>query len=320
MKKSVIVKGLGLLVGITLMASALGTSPGWAKELQIAVLLPTMDQPFMVQQKYGYEITAKQLGIKLTFYDAGSFNLNRQIQQIEDATAKKFDAIIITAADRQGTVPAIDDAVRAGVPVINVSAQSASQSIVARVRSDDIEIGRQAGEFLAKKLNYKGNIIMLAGKAGVGVIMDRAEGVKEVTKKYQGMKVLAERYTDMTRALGMNTMEDLLQAYGKNIHGVYAVGEHLGMGAAKALEAANRRDVAVCAVDFSEDLERAIRDGWIQASIVQQTIVLARTGLRIAKDVAEGKQVPKVSFVPTMTITKENLDTIDRSGFQIPAK
>ena len=320
MKKSIVAKGLGLLAGITLMVSFLGMSPVWAKELHFAVCLPSMDQPFLIQQKYGYETMAKQLGIKLTFYDAGGFNLNRQIQQIEDATAKKVDAIIITAADRQGTATAIDDAVKAGVPVINVSAQSASQSIIARVRSDDLEIGRQAGEFLAQKLNYKGNIVMLAGKAGVGVIMDRVEGVKEVIKKYPGVKILAERYTDMTRALGMSTMEDLLQAHGQDIHGVYSGGEHVGMGAAKVLEAANRRGVAVTSVDFSKDLEQAIRDGWISASIVQQTIILAGTGVRIAKDVAEGKKVPPVTFIPTITISKENLDTIDRSGFQIPTK
>jgi ABC-type sugar transport system substrate-binding protein len=307
--------GVSLLLPLVLMSSA------WAKELHFAVCLPTLDQPHFIAQKWGYEDEAKRQGVKLTIYDAGGYaNLNRQIQQIEDATAAKVDAIILVSVSQTGTIPVVEDAVKAGIPVINVNVMCESPKIIARVRSDDSEIGSMAGEFLAKKLNYQGNIVMLPGKAGTSVVMIRAEGLKKAIGKYPNIKILAEQYSEMTRAEGMRIMEDLFQTHGKAINGVYAVGEHLGMGAAQTLDAAKRRDVVICAVDFSKDLEQALKDGRIAATVTQQTIMMGRLGVRLSKDVAEGKKVPPMTFCPIKLITSEDLDKIDRSGFQIPSK
>jgi ribose transport system substrate-binding protein len=321
MKVSRLKSGLGVLMGLMVIGSLFLASPILAKELHFAVCLPTLDQPHFVAQKYGYEDEAKKLGVKVTIYDAGGYaNLARQIQQIEDATAAKVDAIILVAVSQTGPIPAVEDAVKAGIPVINVNVMCDSTKIIARVRSDDTEIGRMAGEFLAKKLNYKGNIVMLPGRAGASVVMMRAQGFKEALKKFPNMKLLAEQYSDMTRAVGMNIMEDMLQAHGQAINGVYCVGEHLGMGAVQTLDAAKRRDVIVCAVDFSKDLEKALRDGKIAATITQQTILMGRTGVRIAKDVVQEKKVPPMTFAPIKLITAADLDTMDRSGFEIPSK
>ena len=309
------------IFAIFFILPVLWISSAWAKELHFAVCLPTLDQPHFVAQRWGYEDEAKKLGVNLTIYDAGGYaNLTRQIQQIEDATAAKVDAIILVSVSQTGTIPAVEDAIKAGIPVINVNVMCDSPKIIARVRSDDNEIGMTAGEFLAKRLNYKGNIVMLAGKAGTSVAMLRAEGVKKAIGKYADMKILAEQYSEMTRAEGMRIMEDMFQTYGKTIHGVYAIGEHLGMGAAQALDAARRRDVVICAIDFSKDLEQALRDGRIAATVTQQTITMGRLGVRLAKDVAEGKKVPPITFSPIKLITSEDLDKIDRSGFQIPSK
>ena len=321
MEKSFVARGLGLWVGVFLMVPMLVMSPAVAKELHFAVCLPTLDQPHFVAQRWGYEDEAKKQGVKLTIYDAGGYaNLNRQIQQIEDATAAKVDALILVSVSQTGTIPAVEDAVKAGIPVINVNVMCDSPKIIARVRSDDNEIGMTAGEFLAKKLNYKGNIVMLAGKAGASVAMLRAEGVKKAIAKYSNMKILSEQYSEMTRAEGMRIMEDMFQAHGKAINGVYAIGEHLGMGAAQSLDAAKRRDVIICAVDFSKDLEQALRDGRIAATVTQQTIMMGRLGVRLAKDAAEGKKVPPMTFAPIKLITSGDLDKLDRSGFQIPSK
>jgi ABC-type sugar transport system substrate-binding protein len=321
MEKSFVRKGFRVFLAISFILPVLWVSSAWAKELHFAVCLPTLDQPHFVAQRWGYEDEAKKLGVKLTIYDAGGYaNLNRQIQQIEDATAAKVDAIILVSVSQTGTIPAVEDAIKAGIPVINVNVMCDSPKIIARVRSDDNEIGMTAGEFLAKELNYKGNIVMLAGKAGASVVMMRAEGVKKTIVKYPGMKILAEQYSEMTRAEGMRIMEDMLQTHGRTINGVYAVGEHLGVGSAQALDAAKRRDVVICAVDFSKDLEQALRDGRIAATVTQQTIMMGRLGITLAKDVAEGKKVPPMTFSPIKLITSKDLDKIDRSGFQIPSK
>ena len=308
-----------LLLGIPLLVCAILTSSVLAKELRFAVCLPTLDQPHFVAMRYGFEDEAKKLGIKATVYDAGGYaNVARQIQQIEDARAAKVDVLVVVACSADGIVPVVDEAIKDGIPVINVNQMVNTEKVSARVRSDDVEIGRMAGRHLAEKLNGEGGVVMLPGRAGTSAIIMRAQGVKEVLGKYPKIKILAEQYTEMTRAIGMNLMEDFLQAHGNAIKGAYCVGEHLGMGAAQALAAAKRKDVVVAAVDFSKDLEAALRDGRISATVVQQPINMGRFGIRLGKDAVEGKSVPKITYAPISLITGKEVDTVDRSGFQIP--
>jgi ABC-type sugar transport system substrate-binding protein len=310
---------LGLVVGFAVMVSFFVAPPLMAKQLHFAVLLPTMDQPHFILQRYGYEEEAKKFGIKLTIYDAGGYaNLTKQISQIEDATASKVDAIILVSVDMTGTIPAVEDAIRVGIPVINVNVMCNSPKIIARVRSDDIEIGRMRGEFVAEKLNFKGNVVSINGPAGASVVSLRRQGFREVIAKYPNVKIIDEKFVAATRVAAMNTMEDFLQTYGMKINAAETQGEMGTMGIAKVLEAANRRDVIVAGADWSKDLEKAIRDGWVAGTVLQQTIMMGRLGIRTAKDVVDGKKVPPITYSPIFLITKENIDTIDRSGFELP--
>ncbi len=60
------------------------------------------------------------------------------------------------------------------------------------------------------------------------------------------------------------------------------------MGSARALETVKRRDVVVGAMDFSKDLEQAIRDWLIAGTVTQQTITMGRVGVQIARNVVGG--------------------------------
>lgn len=313
---------MGSLVCLLLMASfLLAALHVEAKELQFAVLLPSLDIPHFIAQKYGYEDEARKLGVKLRIYDAGGYiNLNRQIQQIEDATVAKMDAIILVSINPTGTIAAVEDAVRAGIPVINVNVMCDSPKIIARVRSDDREIGRLGAEYFIKKLQGKGNMIVISGAPGSSVALMRVDAFKDAIKNYPGMKILSEQWVQPTRAEGMRVTEDMLQSYGNSIHGIFCTGEPYLMGAGLTLEAAKKRNITVIGVDFNPDVDRAIREGKIAGTITQQTIMMGRMGVRLAKDVVEGKKVPPVTYTPVFLITAENLDSIDRSGFIIPTK
>ena len=313
-------KWLGFFVGLAVMLCFLLSSPIMAKELHFAVCLPTIDQPHFICQRYGFEDEARKLGVKVTVYNAGGYAyLQKQIQHVEDAIARKVDVIIVNAIEAKGTVPVVEEAVRAGIPVVNVNCMTDSPKVIARVRSSDEEIGRLWAEALAKQLNYKGNIVLLPGGPGVPVTMARANAGKETLKKYPGITILAELYAEEVPVKGMNLMEDLLQTYGEKLNGSYSAGHGMGTGSVMTLQAAKRPDVVVVSVDFSQEMEQLIRDGSLYGTVIQQTTLMGRMGIRVAKAVAEGKKFEADTYTPVKLITRENLDTIDRSGFECPA-
>ena len=68
---------------------------------------------------------------------------------------------------------------------------------------------------------------MLYGAAGVTSLLARGEGFKEALKKqYPEMKILAERFCEVSRAEGLKQMEDFLQAFPGQINGVYTGGSY----------------------------------------------------------------------------------------------
>ena len=122
-----------------------------------------------------------------------------------------------------------------GVPVINVNVMTAGKEVVTRIRSDDEEIGRMQAEQMSKRLNGKGNVLILAGPAGTSWAVGRSKGFEEFMKaKFPNIKILEKRWLDSDPAAGMKEMEDALQAY-PNIDGVMTGSDMLGLGVGQAI-------------------------------------------------------------------------------------
>ena len=103
----------------------------------------------------------------VTLLEAGGYQyLDRQIAQVEDLIASRVDAIILVAVNGPGTVSVVDDAVAAGIPVINCNVMTDNDKVVTRIRSDDDVIGRMHGEFMGERLGGRGNVVMLRGAPG----------------------------------------------------------------------------------------------------------------------------------------------------------
>src|SRR3569833_3249731 len=138
-----------------------------AKSYRIGVLEPNMSIPHFVAQAYGFADEAEKLGAKVIMYDAGEHkNVAKQVSQMEDLIANKVDAICIVPGTNVTAMAQIDQAIAQGIPVINVNIMSDNLLVLGRIRSDDYEIGFLQGEFNAKALNGKGNVVMMSCVSG----------------------------------------------------------------------------------------------------------------------------------------------------------
>jgi ABC-type sugar transport system substrate-binding protein len=146
------------------------------------------------------------------------------------------DWIIIGAVQGEGIAPVLRRASDAGIKIVDTFIYESSGRTAGRVINDQRDIGAAEANYLGKALGGKGNVVMLYGGAGNTTLLARGEGFKEALKKqYPAMKVLAERFSDLTRTEGLKQMEDLLQAFPGQIHGVYTGGSFLADGVADAV-------------------------------------------------------------------------------------
>jgi ABC-type sugar transport system substrate-binding protein len=291
-----------------------------AKSYRVGVLEPNLAIPHFVAQAYGFADEAEKLGMKVIMYDAGEHkNVAKQVAQMEDLIANKVDVICIVPGTNVTAMAQIDQALAAGIPVVNVNIMSDHPKVLGRIRSDDYEQGRLQGEFIVKALNGNGNVVMMSGVSGNSAFINRAKGFQEYVTKHPGIKVLSEQWTPNATDRGLKLMEDWSQTFPK-IDAVYTGADRLAIGAAQALLAQGKKpgQVVITTVDYNDDTERFVREGWISAAMAQTPVLMGRWGIRVAVAALTKQPVPEKLFTPNFVITKDNADTVDINAIRQP--
>jgi ribose transport system substrate-binding protein len=122
-------------------------------------------------------------------------DVSKQSQQLSNMIAERVDAIIVDAASPTGLNGVIRQATSRGILVIAFDNLVTAPSALT-VNISQEAAGRALAEYLAKKLNGKGNVIMVTGVAGTQVDLDRNKGADAVWAANPGIKVV-NRYTGM---------------------------------------------------------------------------------------------------------------------------
>jgi inositol transport system substrate-binding protein len=273
----------------------------------IGVTLLNLSSEFIVMLDRAMEAKAKELNVKLMVNDAQR-SAEKQVQQVESFIAQKVDAIILNPCEVEACSPAVDKALAAGIPIINVNSETKSVP-TAFVGSRDEESARLAMEYIAQRLKGQGNVVMMHGFMGQAAQLKRAAGARAVLAKYPGLKLLAEQTAEWDRAKAMTLMENWIQSYGNKIQAVFAQNDEMGMGALLALEQAKMKDkVILASVDAIADALQAVKAGRLDATVFQdakgQGGMAVETALKILKQHPFDKQV----FIPFKLVIKEHVN------------
>jgi ABC-type sugar transport system substrate-binding protein len=244
---------------------------------------------------------AGKRGVDLRFSDAQQKQEN-QIKAIRAFIAQKVDAIIVAPVVETGWEPALKEAKAAKIPVVLVDrgVKVSDDSLYATlIASDFVHEGRMAGEWLAKKVKGKANIVELQGTPGSAPAIDRKQGFAQVIANYLGMKITRSQSGDFTRAGGKQVMEAFLKAEGKKIQAVYAHNDDMGLGAIQAIEEAGLRpgkDVIIVSIDGIKGAFEAMIAGKLNCS-VECNPLLGPMAFDAVEKLCAGKPVPKKTVV-----------------------
>ena len=296
------------LIALALVLALCGCGrqePG-AKPITIGVTLLNLSNEFIVMLHQAMEAKAKELGVKLIVNDAQR-SAERQVQQVESFIAQKVDAIILNPCEVEASSPAVDKALAAGIPIVNVNSETRTAP-TAFVGSRDEESGRIAMDYLAKRLNGQGNIVMMHGFMGQAAQIKRDQGAREILAKQPVLKLLADQTAEWDRAKAMSLMENWIQSLGPKINAVFAQNDEMAMGALLALEQAKLKDkVIVAGVDAIADALQAVRAGRLDATVFQDARGQGSGAVEVAVKIIKKQPFEKQVFIPFQLVTKENV-------------
>lgn len=198
---------------------------------------------------------------------------SKQVSDVEDLIARRVSAILLAPREFNGLAPALQSAKEAKIPVILVDREAAGTvgvDFVTVLRSNFVEQGRRAGEWLAAHSNGKANIVELLGSTGASVATDRHKGFMDEIGKHPDMHIIASQDGDFSRAKAESLMQNIIQAKGKEITAVYAHNDEMALGAIQALKDAGMKpghDVLIISVDGEKAALEAIIRGDMNATV-----------------------------------------------------
>ncbi|BCZ90747.1 sugar ABC transporter substrate-binding protein (plasmid) [Thermus thermophilus] len=123
---------------------------GLGQELRfIVVTHGQAADPFWSVVKNGVDQAAKEMGVRVEYRAPQTFDMVRMAQLIDAATAAKPNGLVVSIPDATALGPAIQRAVRAGIPVISINSGAdvfKRLGVLIHVGQEEYIAGKAAGE------------------------------------------------------------------------------------------------------------------------------------------------------------------------------
>ncbi|WP_042273483.1 ribose ABC transporter substrate-binding protein RbsB [[Clostridium] dakarense] len=297
--KKLLSMSMVLILSITMLT---GCSSSNSKEVKIGLIVSTLNNPFFVKLKEGAEAKAKELGYELMIMDSQN-DPAKEVSNMEDMTSKGASIVLLNPVDSDAAIAAIQVANNLKTPVITLDRISNVGKVETHIASDNIAGGKLAGEYIVEKLGKEGNVVELEGIAGSSAARDRGEGFKQGINGSK-LNVVSRQSADFDRTKGLTVMENILQG-NKDIKAVFAQNDEMALGAQKALEDANMKDVIVVGFDATDDAVNAVEEGKLGATVAQQPDIIGSLGVETAVKLLNGEKVDEFIPVDLQLITKK---------------
>jgi erythritol transport system substrate-binding protein len=247
----------------------------------IAVITPSLDNPFFGQEALAAEQRAVALGYRTLKFSHGD-DAFKQSQLIDTAIARGAAAIVLDNAGADASLAAVQRAKAAGVPVFLIDREISSRGAAAvQIVSNNYQGAALGAQAFAQALQETGSYAELVGKESDTNAAIRSRGFHDVLDQYPGLKMASRQSANWDQAQAFAVMQSILQAH-PDIKGVIAGNDTMALGAVAALENAGRRDVIVVGFDGSNDARDAIAGGKMYATVLQPAHRQAQYAVELA--------------------------------------
>ncbi|WP_323145024.1 substrate-binding domain-containing protein [Massilia phyllosphaerae] len=253
------------------------------------------------------ELEAANPGLKVIVKTAAS--TPEQANQVQDLlVVNKMNALVILPLESSSLTQPVSQVKNKGVYVTVVDrglTNPAAQN--AYVAGDNAAFGRLPAEYLAKRLNGKGNIVVLRGMPST-IDNERVNAFNAEIKKYPGIKVLDAKYGNWNRDDAFKVTQDYLTRF-KAIDAVWAADDDMAIGVLKAIEQARRTDVKeVFGGAGAKFAVKKVMDGdkLVQADVSYSPKFIYDAIKMTANARLKGEALPARTIIPSVLITRDN--------------
>lgn len=290
------------------------------KKYTIALVVGVKGDPFYVTMQKGAQAQADKLGATLVVDGPAQFSATLQAPIVDALIAKKVDAMIIAACDKQAMIEPLKRANDQGIKIISVDTFIGDGDYekgpvtfpLSYIGSDNTQGGMIAGQALIKAIGGKGKLYIQNVKPGISTTDQREQGCKNAIADSKGAVTLAGvDYNNDSSATAVQQTSAALQRT-PDIAGIFGTNLFSAEGAAQAVKNANKQgQIKIANFDAPEQSIKDLRSGVVDLVIAQKPGDMGSTAIQYAVDALNGNTSTIKKRVPTgyVVIDKTNVDS-----------
>lgn len=249
------------------------------------------------------------------------FDPSQQASQVDQAIAKKPDAILLWAIDGSALIPSIRKIFKSGIPLLVTDVlpdTKFEQYWKSYSGVDNAAQGRMAAHlmvegFKSKGFDLKGDIIMITGIVSQAQVLDRTRGfTEELSKIAPDIKIVGTQPGNWDQGVATTATAGLLTRFGATLRGIYSHEDVMVAGSVVALERAGMdpSKLSIVSIGCEPAGVPLLKSGKIFASVDQSPLDDARYAVDNVVDYLAGKPIEKMKLIPLVAASQENVDTV----------
>jgi ribose transport system substrate-binding protein len=283
------------------------------KSYTIGLVAKSQGNPVFQAARAGANEAARELGqkygiaIKIDWRTPNEEDAQKQAEAIEQLVLAGAQGVAVSCSDANKLTDAINAAVKNGVPVATFDSDAPRSKRFVTFGIDDVKCGEQVMDALAKIMDGKGVVAILAGNPNAPNLQKRVQGVKSAAKKYPGIKIRETYYHKETPQDAAAKVEQVMQS-NPDINGWAMVGGW-PLFTDNALKW-TPGSVKCVSVDALPPELAYLRSGHVQLLLAQQCFEWGYRSVEHLINKIHLKKNPSVDHdvSPLIPVTKENAD------------
>ena len=306
-----------VLTGCDKSDSSPNSNTATAKPLTIGVAFETLQTEYWVAGYEAIKSECAKRGFKIVEAVADN-DANRQFEQVKNFIARQVDGIILVPKDASTCLPMIKAANAANIPIVlfNRPAGKSDAKSVAVV-ADNFALTKATVDYMvgeAKKSGKKHKALVLLGDLGDINAIGRRDGFDAAVKDaLDTVEVVARIPTEWNQEKAQAGVVNALQA-NPDISFIFTSSDFLFPSIVSALKGAGKyhkigatSHVLLGGFDGDATAFAMLKDGYLDATGVQDVYFEAQQSVQAIVDLRAGKQLPELIRDPGFVIHQGNL-------------
>ncbi len=293
---------------------ALGVTSASADDIYIPLISKGFQHQFWQAVKLGAEQAAKADGVKITFEGPETEAMvDKQIDMLAAALAKKPSALGFAALDSQAATPLLKKAAAAKIPVIAFDSGVDSDIPLTTCTTDNVAAAGLAADKMAELIGDSGEVALVVHDQTSRTGIDRRDGfLNEMKAKHPNVSIVSVQYGAGDQLKSTEIAKSILQAH-PNLKGMFGANEGSIIGVLNGAKEAKRK-IVIIGYDSGKQQKLAIASGEEAGAITQNPIGIGKCVVDSAVKALKGESLPKIIDTGFYWFDKSNIGDAKIAG------